>query len=226
MLFRSMIGGYARDEVDAFLDMVSEDYEALLREAQALQEHVIRLEVQVERLSSNEAILQSTLTTAQKLSEDLKRTAVKEAETVIGEAEVRAEKVLDAAHRRATRLAGDLREMKQLRTRLAASVRATIDTHLGLLDALAKDPPEEPSLGSSAAFLARGSPDPTRPSPESAQPAPDPSRTGTGPDAGTRSAQASNSRRPKPASLSGSTYRPARADRMSAAYTAARCAWP
>jgi cell division initiation protein len=181
--FPRMIGGYARDEVDAFLEMVSEDYEALLREAQALQENVIRLEVQVERLSSNEAILQSTLTTAQKLSEDLKRTAVKEAETVIGEAEVRAEKVLDAAHRRATKLAGDLREMKQLRTRLAASVRATIDTHLGLLDALAKDPPEEPSLGSSAAFLARGSPDPTRPSPESAQPAPDPSSTGTGPDA-------------------------------------------
>ena len=84
---------------------------------------------------------------------------------MIGEAEVRAEKVLDAAHRRATRLAIDLREMKQLRTRIAASVRATIDTHLGLLDALAKDPPDEPSLGGSAAFLATGSPDPTGPGP-------------------------------------------------------------
>jgi cell division initiation protein len=195
--FPRMIGGYARDEVDAFLYMVSEDYEALLREAQALQENVIRLEVQVERLSSNEVILQTTLTTAQKLSEDLKRTAVKEAETMIGEAEVRAEKVLDAAHRRATRLAGDLREMKQLRTRLAASVRSTIDTHIGLLDALAKDPPEEPSLGSSAAFLAKGSPDPisTDPGPSSTSPAasstgpgasntgPDPSSTGPGADA-------------------------------------------
>jgi cell division initiation protein len=160
-VFPRMIGGYARDEVDAFLDMVSDDYEALVREAQAHRENVIRLEVQVERLSSNEAILQATLTTAHKLSEDLKRTAVKEAETVIGEAEVKAEKVLDAAHRRATSLAGDLREMKQLRIRLAASVRATIDTHLGLLDALTKDPPEEPSLGNSVAFLATGSPGPT-----------------------------------------------------------------
>jgi cell division initiation protein len=154
-----MLGGYARDEVDAFLDMVSDDYEALLRESATLREQLIRLEVQVERLSSNEAILQETLTTAHQLSEDLKRTAVKEAETVIGEAEVRAEKVLDAAHRRATTLAIDLREMKELRTRLAASVRATIDTHIGLLDALAKDPPDEPSLGTSAAFLASGSAD-------------------------------------------------------------------
>jgi len=164
--FPRMFGGYARDEVDAFLEMVSDDYEALLREAQDLREQVIRLEVQVERLSSNEAILQETLTTAQKLSEDLKRTAVKEAETVIGEAEVKAEKVLDAAHRRATRLAIDLREMKQLRTRLAASVRATIDTHIGLLDALAKDPPDEPYLGNSAAFLASGSSDPAGPGPD------------------------------------------------------------
>lgn len=165
-VFPRAFSGYARVEVDAFLNMVSDDYEALVRESQALRERVIRLEVQVERLSSNEAILQETLITAQQLSEDLKRTAVKEAETVIGEAEVKAEKVLDAAHRRATRLAGDLREMKQLRTRLAASVRATIDTHLGLLDALAKDPPEEPALGNSVAFLASNSSDASGPGPD------------------------------------------------------------
>jgi len=151
-VFPRMIGGYARVEVDAFLEMVSDDYEELVRESQALREQVIRLEVQVERLSANEAILQETLITAQQLSDDLKRTAVKEAETVIGEAEVKAEKVLDAAHRRATRL--------------AASVRATIDTHIGLLDALAKDPPEEPALGGSVAFLATGSPDSTGPGPD------------------------------------------------------------
>ncbi len=163
--FPRKIWGYARDEADAFLNMVSDDYEELLRETQALREQVIRLDVKVEGLSSNEAILQETLTTAQKLSEDLKRTAVKEAETLIGEAEVRAEKVLDAAHRRATRLAGDLREMKQLRTRLAASLRGTIDTHLGLLDALANDPPDEPSLGSSVASVVSGNPDSTGPGP-------------------------------------------------------------
>ena len=60
--FPRTIGGYARDEVDAFLDMVSDDYEALQRENQALRENLIRLEVQVERLSSNEAILQETTT--------------------------------------------------------------------------------------------------------------------------------------------------------------------
>ena len=36
------------------------------------------------------------------LSEELKRTAIKEAEVLLGEAEIRAEKILDAAHRRST----------------------------------------------------------------------------------------------------------------------------
>ncbi len=164
-LFSRGFGGYARDEVDAFLEMVSEDYEALVREADSYRERVIRLEGQVEKLSSNEAILQETLTTAHRLSEDLKTTAIKEAEVVLGQAEIKAEKILDAAHRRATKLAGDLREMKHLRTRLAASVRATIETHLGLLDSLSKPPPEEPSLGGAAAFLAHdgeSAPDPGR----------------------------------------------------------------
>jgi cell division initiation protein len=151
--FPRSFGGYAPDEVDAFLEMVSEDYEALIRESEAHREQVIRLEVQVEKLSSNEAILQETLTTAQRLSDDLKTTAVKEAENLLGGAEIKAEKILDAAHRRVAKLASDLREMKHLRTRLAAAVRATIDTHLGMLDALAKDPAGEPSLGRTAAFL-------------------------------------------------------------------------
>ena len=154
--FPRSFGGYARDEVDAFLEMVSEDYEALIRESESRREQVIRLEVQVEKLSSNEAILQETLTTAQRLSDDLKTTAIKEAEVLLGEAEIKAEKILDAAHRRAYKLAGDLREMKHLRTRLAASVRATIDTHLGLLDALAKDPSGEPSLGGAAVLVSHG----------------------------------------------------------------------
>ncbi|HXV36975.1 MAG TPA: DivIVA domain-containing protein, partial [Myxococcota bacterium] len=119
--FPRALGGYERDEVDSFLIMVSEDYEELLRELHAVREHAIKLEAQVERLASNESILQETLTTAHRLSEDLKRTAVKEAENLLGEAENTPEKVLDAAHRRATRLAVDLREMKHLRTRLAAS---------------------------------------------------------------------------------------------------------
>jgi cell division initiation protein len=153
--FPRRAAGYAREEVDEFLRLVAEDYEAALRKAEAQREQVTRLERRVEELAANEQVLQDTLTTAQKLSEDLKRTAIKEAEVIVGEAEVRGEKILDAAHRRAAKLAEDIREMKQLKTRLSATVRAAIETHLRLLDGMAADPPDDPLLEGKVAYLTR-----------------------------------------------------------------------
>ena len=153
--FRRRVAGYAQEEVDDFLRLVAEDYEAALREVEAQREQVTRLERRVEELGINEKILQETLITAQKLSEDLKQTSIKEAEVIVGEAEVKGEKVLDAAHRRAAKLAEDIREMKQLKTRLSTAVRAAIDTHLGLLEGLAANPPDDPLLDGKVAYLTR-----------------------------------------------------------------------
>ena len=153
--FRRRLAGYAQEEVDDFLRLVAEDYEATLREAEAQREQVARLEQRVEELAVNEQILQETIITAQKLSEDLKRTAMKEAEVIVSEAEVKGEKILDAAHRRAAKLAEDIREMQQLKTRLSTAVRAAIDTHLGLLEGLAANPPDDPLLEGKVAYLSR-----------------------------------------------------------------------
>jgi cell division initiation protein len=153
--FQSKFFGYDREEVDTFLRMVAEDYEDLIREAESLRGQVIKLDVKVADLSANEAILQETLTTAQKLSEDLKRTAIKEAEVLVGEAEIKAEKILAAAHRRAAKLAENIREMKYLRTRLSVSVRATIETHMGLLDGLSADDADDPVLEGKVSYLTK-----------------------------------------------------------------------
>ncbi len=141
--FAARLRGYDPGEVDAFLELLAGDYESLVHEAEALREKVRTLEARVAEFSANEDVLRSTLVTAQSLSEDLKQTALKESELRIAEAEVKAEKVLDAAHRRAARLAEDIREMKQLRTRIAAAVRTTIETHLNLLEGLAEADPDD-----------------------------------------------------------------------------------
>ena len=138
--FGRRFSGFDREEVETFLRMVAEDYESLLRENQAQNDRVRRLEARVEELASQEQLLRETLLTAQSMSEQLRRSAEKESEVLVSEAEVRAEKILDASHRRATRLAEDIREMRSLRTRLAEALRASIETHLGLIESLEKDP--------------------------------------------------------------------------------------
>ncbi len=151
--FRRRLAGYAPDEVDEFLRLVADDYAAALREIENQRSEIAKLEQRVEDLVANEDVLQETLTTAQKLAEDLKRTAVKEAEVLVSEAEVKSEKVLEAAHRRAAKLAQDIQEMKHLKHRLAASVRAVIETHLELVDGLSQNRSEDPDLEAKVAYL-------------------------------------------------------------------------
>ena len=153
--FPRRITGYACQEVDDFLRMVAEDYESALRDLEKQREQLLRLEAKLEQLTANEQVLQDTLTTAQKLAEDLKRTAIKEAEVIVGEAEIKGEKVLDAAHRRAATLAEDIRAMKQLKGQLSASVRAGIETHLSLLESLAAEAPEDPYLEGKVSYLSK-----------------------------------------------------------------------
>lgn len=154
--FSVRLRGVDPGEVTTFLRLVAEDFESLVRECDALREKVRALETRVEDLTGNEHALRETLVTAQALSEDLKRTAVKESELLISEAEVKGEKILDAAHRRAAKLAEDIREMKALRSRLGAALRTTIETHVALLDTLLSDPEEEdPVLEGKVAYLTR-----------------------------------------------------------------------
>ncbi len=134
--FTQRMRGVDAMEVEGFLQLVSEDYEALMRERDQLMERVQHLEERVKVLGDKEKTLQETLVTAQALSEDLKKTAMREAEVRVTEAELQAEKVLEASHRRAARIAEDIREMKALRGRLGAALRQTLETHMALVETI------------------------------------------------------------------------------------------
>jgi len=142
--FASRFRGYDPDEVMAFLRIVSEDYEGLVHETESQADRIRRLESRIEELSAQEHLLKETLINAQAMTEEMSRTTEREAELRLAEVEVRAEKILDASHRRAARLSQDIREMRALRTRLAESFRSAAETHLSLLEALEADPEQDP----------------------------------------------------------------------------------
>ena len=141
--FAGRFRGYDPDEVEAFLRIVSEDYEGLVRENDSQADRILRLERQVETLSAQEHLLKETLVSAQAMTEEMSRTAERQAELRLAEVEVRAEKILDASHRRAARLSQDIREMRALRSRLAESLRSAVETHLALLETLEQDPDQD-----------------------------------------------------------------------------------
>ena len=144
--FAHRLRGYDPEEVEAFLRIVSEDYEGLVLETHSQSDRIRRLEARLEQLSAQEDLLKETLLSAQAMTEELRGAAEREAELRLAEVEVRAEKILDASHRRAARLAQDIREMRALRSRLAESFRSAAETHLSLLETLEADPEQDPLI--------------------------------------------------------------------------------
>ncbi len=144
--FAHRFRGFDPDEVDAFLRIVSEDYESLVRETESQSDRIRRLESRVEELSSQENLLKQTLVSAQAMTDELRASSQREADLRLAEVEVRAEKILDASHRRAARLGQDIREMRGLRTRLGEALRSAAETHIALLETLETDAEDDPLI--------------------------------------------------------------------------------
>src|SRR5262247_1287668 len=87
-----MFRGFDVQEVDTFLEDVAEDYEALVKENALLKEQLQALEERTRGLEEREKVLQETLITTQRLTEEMKENARREAALIVREAEVQGEK--------------------------------------------------------------------------------------------------------------------------------------
>ncbi len=97
------------------------------------------MDEEISELRSRERALQETMITAQKACEEIREAARKEAEITLAEAELQAEKIVQGAHHRYTRIVDDINEMKRQRVQFEAEVRAMVDGHLKLLETFAHD---------------------------------------------------------------------------------------
>ena len=132
--FRTTMRGYDRDEVTAFLAEVSADYEAALHEADRLRQEVVRLEGLLNEHREHELNLRNTLLTAQRLSDEVKEAAARQADAIVREAGGRAELILDKAqsrvedvHREIDGLRLKRREVENSVESLIASLNNTIE---------------------------------------------------------------------------------------------------
>jgi cell division initiation protein len=130
--FSPRLRGYDRDEVRAYLNIVAEEVAALQRERDAFDQEVQALRGLIDEHRQREGILKNTLLTAQRLSEDLKETARKQAESVVREAEMQADRLLEMAQSRAHEVERGIVDLRTQRADLRTDIRALITrlTHL------------------------------------------------------------------------------------------------
>jgi cell division initiation protein len=107
--------GFDRQEVETFLELVSEDVGSLLQECASLKAELEKCEGLLVDFRQNERVIQQTIMSTQKVSEDLKRNAQREAELIISEAKVAAGRIMNDTRAQAEKLIGESRnEIAQL----------------------------------------------------------------------------------------------------------------
>jgi len=129
-----MFRGFDVQEVDTFLEDLAADYEALLKENALLKEQLQALEARTRGLEDRERVLQETLVTTQRVVEEMKDGARREATLIVREAELRGEKVVEAARTAEATIQADVVALKRMRRQLAESLRSTVDMYQRLLD--------------------------------------------------------------------------------------------
>jgi len=132
--FRTSLRGYDPREVDRLLDDVREEWEALMRDNQALRDELAKLEKKLREYQGTEKTLQETLVTAQKLTEDMKQSARKEAEIVLSQAELQADKIIHQAHGRLMQIIDEINDLKRQRAEFEGKLKSLIETHQRLLE--------------------------------------------------------------------------------------------
>jgi cell division initiation protein len=120
--------GYDKNEVDALLNEVADDYEQALRETDRLRQEVGRVESLLAEHREHERNLRNTLLTAQRLSDEIREHADQESRRVVAEAESRADLVFQQAQNRIEEVQREIDGLKLKRREVETSLQAIIAT--------------------------------------------------------------------------------------------------
>jgi cell division initiation protein len=121
--------GFDPQEVDAFLEDVAEDLEFAIKENTALREQLTAMEERMRAVGEREKILQETLVATQRVTEEMKEAAKREAGLHVREAELQGEKIMESARSEEARILNDVQMLKRTRRQLVEEIRSTLETY-------------------------------------------------------------------------------------------------
>ena len=132
--FQRKMRGFDPDEVKMYLTAVSEEVERLNLENAEFKEDVGRQRQEIDEFRSREKTLQDTLVAAQRMSDELGDKARAEADLVVKEAKIKAERLLQQTQDQLVRLEDEIGRCKLERDAFENRLRSSLGQHLELLD--------------------------------------------------------------------------------------------
>lgn len=120
-LRRAFPRGYRRSDVDRLLNEIADSFEEVWRERADLADRLDELETEAEKHRELEALLRTTLVSAERAAQDMKAQARRESDLIVQEAHAEGRRVARETVAEKRRLEEDVRRIRaQLRTALEA----------------------------------------------------------------------------------------------------------
>ena len=137
--FKTKVRGYDTAEVESFLEMLADEYEAVLNERNTLNEEVTKLKTQLRDYQQVEKTLQDTLMNAQETVSQSRENSKREAKIILREAELKAERVLDEAREKLDKMKNELSILKAQKESFAKRLKHLLESQVELIDVLGED---------------------------------------------------------------------------------------
>jgi len=135
MRFSQKMRGYDPTEVDGFLSLLAEELAARVAQVEKVERENRYYRQRMEETEHREHQLQQTLLRAQKVSDDVTANARREAELLVKEAEVAADKIVQQAIEQSTRFESKIVELRTARRELQLKFKNTLDLFQRILEA-------------------------------------------------------------------------------------------
>lgn len=126
--------GFDIREVDAFLDRIAQTLDALYKDIERLRTENRDLKTQNEQLTEQVSGYRSKYESTKLELDQMNANAKRIAESMLAEAEQKAEAIVNRAYNRMAQVHEDIIRLKTQRMQIEAQIRAVIESHLKLLD--------------------------------------------------------------------------------------------
>jgi len=123
-----MFGGLDQEDVDAFLQNVAAEMENLIRENNELKEQQSRHKPEMIECAEKEQARNEVIRARQRTQLDQKKKARKEADLIITEAELKAERVVADAERQLGELKARIEDVRRQKIQFEMSLKALLDS--------------------------------------------------------------------------------------------------
>ena len=132
--FKKAIQGYAREEVDQFLDEVIESLESEIDQRTRLETQVVELSEKVSHFKAMEDSLRSTLVLAQRTADELKASAHKEVDIIKQRAKIEVEDELRSVKQQISEAKAELQRVSDKIVAAKVDLRNFLSRQLELVD--------------------------------------------------------------------------------------------